>query len=166
MIWNKTKQKNNNKYSLQESWQNFGLIFSYFVTSVTVVTSTGCSLILYPGAFNMTTGPAHWELLARARYVAHIWYVIGCLSVFLSVCLSLSVCMFVYYVCRSVCLSEGLSLSLSLYVCVFCLHVCLSVCLSSCLSVWWLKFYNGACNMTTRCVQWELLRRFRCGVDI
>ena len=28
----------------------------------------GCSLLLYPGAFNMTTGPAHWELLVRARY--------------------------------------------------------------------------------------------------
>lgn len=27
----------------------------------------GCSLLLYPGAFNMTTGPAHWELLQRAR---------------------------------------------------------------------------------------------------
>ncbi|CAH1796635.1 unnamed protein product [Owenia fusiformis] len=29
----------------------------------------GCSLLLYPGAFNMTTGPAHWELLQRARAV-------------------------------------------------------------------------------------------------
>eukprot|EP01135_Chromosphaera_perkinsii_P000339 Nk52_evm1s74 gene=Nk52_evmTU1s74 len=29
----------------------------------------GCGLLLYPGAFNMTTGPAHWELLARARAV-------------------------------------------------------------------------------------------------
>ncbi|EDQ92339.1 uncharacterized protein MONBRDRAFT_14153 [Monosiga brevicollis MX1] len=27
----------------------------------------GCSLLLYPGAFNMTTGPAHWELLQRGR---------------------------------------------------------------------------------------------------
>jgi predicted amidohydrolase len=27
----------------------------------------GCSLIIYPGAFNMTTGPLHWKLLARAR---------------------------------------------------------------------------------------------------
>uniref|UniRef100_A0A6B2LDZ4 CN hydrolase domain-containing protein n=2 Tax=Arcella intermedia TaxID=1963864 RepID=A0A6B2LDZ4_9EUKA len=26
-----------------------------------------CKLIVYPGAFNMTTGPAHWELLQRAR---------------------------------------------------------------------------------------------------
>ena len=27
----------------------------------------GVDLLVYPGAFNMTTGPAHWELLARAR---------------------------------------------------------------------------------------------------
>ncbi|XP_045538820.1 omega-amidase NIT2 isoform X1 [Papilio machaon] len=27
----------------------------------------GCSLLVYPGAFNMTTGPKHWELLGRAR---------------------------------------------------------------------------------------------------
>lgn len=25
------------------------------------------NLLVYPGAFNMTTGPAHWDLLARAR---------------------------------------------------------------------------------------------------
>ncbi|CAK1581296.1 unnamed protein product [Parnassius mnemosyne] len=29
----------------------------------------GCSLLVYPGAFNMTTGPQHWELLGRARAV-------------------------------------------------------------------------------------------------
>ncbi len=27
----------------------------------------GASLLVYPGAFNHITGPAHWELLARAR---------------------------------------------------------------------------------------------------
>lgn len=30
---------------------------------------TGCGLIVYPGAFNMTTGPKHWTLLQRARAV-------------------------------------------------------------------------------------------------
>ena len=29
----------------------------------------GCKVLIYPGAFNMTTGPAHWELLQRARAV-------------------------------------------------------------------------------------------------
>jgi omega-amidase len=28
-----------------------------------------CNILIYPGAFNMTTGPAHWELLQRARAV-------------------------------------------------------------------------------------------------
>lgn len=27
----------------------------------------GCNLLMYPGAFNMKTGPLHWELLARSR---------------------------------------------------------------------------------------------------
>lgn len=27
----------------------------------------GAGLLIYPGAFNMVTGPAHWELLMRAR---------------------------------------------------------------------------------------------------
>jgi len=29
----------------------------------------GCRILIYPGAFNLTTGPAHWELLQRARAV-------------------------------------------------------------------------------------------------
>jgi hypothetical protein len=29
----------------------------------------GCHMLVYPGAFNLTTGPLHWELLQRARYV-------------------------------------------------------------------------------------------------
>ncbi|KAJ7191077.1 carbon-nitrogen hydrolase, partial [Mycena pura] len=29
----------------------------------------GCHLLVYPGAFNMTTGPLHWELLQRSRAV-------------------------------------------------------------------------------------------------
>lgn len=31
------------------------------------MTLAGCKLILLPAAFNMTTGPAHWELTMRAR---------------------------------------------------------------------------------------------------
>lgn len=29
----------------------------------------GCHVLIYPGAFNMTTGPIHWSLLQRARAV-------------------------------------------------------------------------------------------------
>eukprot|EP01134_Creolimax_fragrantissima_P007086 CFRG7086T1 len=35
----------------------------------------GCDLIVYPGAFNMTTGPPHWELLQRARAVDNQVYI-------------------------------------------------------------------------------------------
>eukprot|EP00735_Rhodelphis_limneticus_P003946 TRINITY_DN1548_c0_g1::TRINITY_DN1548_c0_g1_i1::g.28296::m.28296 TRINITY_DN1548_c0_g1::TRINITY_DN1548_c0_g1_i1::g.28296 ORF type:complete len:299 (-),score=49.42,sp/Q2T9R6/NIT2_BOVIN/56.79/2e-120,CN_hydrolase/PF00795.17/5.8e-36 TRINITY_DN1548_c0_g1_i1:69-965(-) len=35
----------------------------------------GCHLLCYPGAFNMTTGPAHWELLVRSRAVDNQCYV-------------------------------------------------------------------------------------------
>ncbi|TSK42073.1 Omega-amidase NIT2 [Bagarius yarrelli] len=35
----------------------------------------GCQLLVYPGAFNLTTGPAHWELLQRARALDNQVYV-------------------------------------------------------------------------------------------
>jgi len=34
-----------------------------------------CKLLVYPGAFNMTTGPAHWDLLARGRALDNQVYV-------------------------------------------------------------------------------------------
>ncbi|XP_046407224.1 omega-amidase NIT2 [Ischnura elegans] len=37
----------------------------------------GCHVILYPGAFNWTTGPLHWELLLRGRAVDNQVYVAG-----------------------------------------------------------------------------------------
>ena len=38
----------------------------------------GAKLILVPGAFNMTTGPAHWELSLRMRAVDNQCFVAGC----------------------------------------------------------------------------------------
>lgn len=38
----------------------------------------GAHLICYPGAFNMTTGPLHWELLQRARAADNQLYVATC----------------------------------------------------------------------------------------
>ncbi|XP_057476552.1 omega-amidase, chloroplastic-like isoform X1 [Actinidia eriantha] len=40
--------------------------------------TSGVHLICYPGAFNMTTGPLHWELLQRARAVDNQLYVATC----------------------------------------------------------------------------------------
>ncbi|MGI6491185.1 MAG: carbon-nitrogen hydrolase family protein [Peptococcaceae bacterium] len=37
----------------------------------------GAEIIIVPAAFNMTTGPAHWELLLRARAVDNQVYVVG-----------------------------------------------------------------------------------------
>jgi omega-amidase len=39
---------------------------------------TGCHILIYPGAFNLTTGPLHWELLQRSRAVDN--------QVFMSMC--------------------------------------------------------------------------------
>jgi omega-amidase len=38
----------------------------------------GAQLIVVPGAFNQTTGPAHWELLFRSRAVDNQVYTLGC----------------------------------------------------------------------------------------
>ncbi|KAG6493663.1 hypothetical protein ZIOFF_048656 [Zingiber officinale] len=40
--------------------------------------NVGAHLICYPGAFNMTTGPLHWELLQRARAVDNQLFVATC----------------------------------------------------------------------------------------
>ncbi|XP_069495271.1 omega-amidase NIT2 isoform X2 [Ambystoma mexicanum] len=40
-----------------------------------IYTKKGCQLLVYPGAFNMTTGPAHWELLQRSRALDNQVYV-------------------------------------------------------------------------------------------
>lgn len=38
----------------------------------------GAKVIIYPAAFNMTTGPAHWELLFRTRAVDNQVFTVGC----------------------------------------------------------------------------------------
>ncbi|KAL4231181.1 Carbon-nitrogen hydrolase [Mactra antiquata] len=46
-----------------------------FAEMAQLYSKQGCKLLLYPGAFNMTTGPAHWELLTRARALDNQLYV-------------------------------------------------------------------------------------------
>ncbi|XP_048396561.1 omega-amidase NIT2 isoform X2 [Stegostoma tigrinum] len=46
-----------------------------FAELAQIYSKRGCQLLVYPGAFNMTTGPAHWELLQRARAVDNQVYV-------------------------------------------------------------------------------------------
>ncbi|WP_409199810.1 carbon-nitrogen hydrolase family protein [Methanobrevibacter sp. DSM 116169] len=42
-----------------------------------VMALNGAKILFYPGAFNFTTGPAHWELLFRARAVDNQVFCIG-----------------------------------------------------------------------------------------
>jgi len=43
-----------------------------------IANQQGCIAMLYPGAFNLTTGPLHWELLLRARAVDNQIFVAAC----------------------------------------------------------------------------------------
>ncbi|CAG8701065.1 11433_t:CDS:10, partial [Ambispora leptoticha] len=43
-----------------------------------IASRKGCILMVYPGAFNLTTGPLHWELLQRARAVDNQIFVATC----------------------------------------------------------------------------------------
>ncbi|KAL7170792.1 hypothetical protein ACSBR2_035630 [Camellia fascicularis] len=43
----------------------------------------GAHLICYPGAFNMTTGPLHWELLQRASYMLQLVHLLVMLVLFM-----------------------------------------------------------------------------------
>lgn len=39
---------------------------------------SGCNILIFPGAFNTVTGPAHWELLIRARALDTQCFVAAC----------------------------------------------------------------------------------------
>jgi len=47
-----------------------------FAAYAMILQQKGCKVLIYPGAFNMTTGPAHWELLQRARALDNQCYVL------------------------------------------------------------------------------------------
>lgn len=57
-----------------------GLVVCYdfrFPELSRLMVNEGAEVIIVPGAFNMTTGPAHWELLFRARALDNQVYMIG-----------------------------------------------------------------------------------------
>lgn len=47
-----------------------------FVEFASILTQKGCNTLIYPSAFNTTTGPMHWHLLQRGRAVDCQSYVI------------------------------------------------------------------------------------------
>ena len=58
----------------------FGLCICFdfrFPELARAMTLQGAQVLLVPGAFNMTTGPAHWELLFRQRAVDNQVYTVG-----------------------------------------------------------------------------------------
>ena len=58
-----------------------GLAICYdvrFPELATIAARSGAFLLVYPGAFNTTTGPMHWSLQARARAVDNQVYVAMC----------------------------------------------------------------------------------------
>ncbi|OAL62868.1 nitrilase [Trichophyton rubrum] len=58
-----------------------GLAICYdirFPETAMIAARKGCFLLVYPGAFNLTTGPLHWSLLGRARAMDNEVYVALC----------------------------------------------------------------------------------------
>ncbi|PHH81321.1 hypothetical protein CDD82_1022 [Ophiocordyceps australis] len=49
-----------------------------FPEMAAIAARRGAFALIVPGAFNLTTGPLHWELLARARAVDNQFYVATC----------------------------------------------------------------------------------------
>ena len=61
-------------------WGKLGLCICFdlrFEELARVMTLQGAQAIFVPAAFNMTTGPAHWELLFRQRAVDNQLFTIG-----------------------------------------------------------------------------------------
>lgn len=48
-----------------------------FVELSRIMALNGVEVLIFPGAFNLTTGPAHWELLFRSRALDNQVYAIG-----------------------------------------------------------------------------------------
>ena len=66
---------------VETPWGLLGVGICYdirFPELAMIMRTRGCKMFVYPGAFNMVTGPAHWELLQRARAVDNQVYVVTC----------------------------------------------------------------------------------------
>ena len=67
-----TLSPGNSFTSFDTPYCKFGIGICYdirFAEMGQIYAREGCNILVYPGAFNMTTGPAHWELLQRARAI-------------------------------------------------------------------------------------------------
>nr|CAG8502708.1 523_t:CDS:10 [Entrophospora candida]CAG8641475.1 5150_t:CDS:10 [Entrophospora candida] len=69
------------KITFQEKYGKMGLGICYdirFPEMAMIAARKGCVAMIYPGAFNLTTGPLHWELLQRARAADNQFFVATC----------------------------------------------------------------------------------------
>lgn len=72
----------NNFTVVNTTYGNIGIGICYdirFSEMASIYQKKDCFMIFYPGAFNMTTGPLHWELLTRSRAVDNQMF-IACVS--------------------------------------------------------------------------------------
>ena len=62
-------------------WGKIGIMICFdmrFPELARLMALAGASAVIIPGAFNMTTGPAHWEVTLRARAVDNQIYTLAC----------------------------------------------------------------------------------------
>lgn len=62
-------------------WGVFGLIICYdirFPEYVRLLALRGAKVVITPAAFNMSTGPCHWELTFKARALDNQIFMVGC----------------------------------------------------------------------------------------
>lgn len=66
------------RFRTEYGWIGVGICYDVrFAEMASIAADAGCVAMLYPGAFNMKTGPLHWELLLRARAVDNQFFVAG-----------------------------------------------------------------------------------------
>jgi omega-amidase len=64
--------------SFETPWCSIGVGICYDIRfpEYAMLLARNCKVLIFPGAFNLTTGPAHWELLQRGRAVDNQCYVL------------------------------------------------------------------------------------------
>ncbi|AZV57078.1 carbon-nitrogen hydrolase family protein [Clostridium sp. AWRP] len=65
---------------IDTKWGKIGIAICYdirFPELIRLMALNGTKIVFIPAAFNMTTGPAHWELLFRSRAVDNQIYIAG-----------------------------------------------------------------------------------------
>ncbi|CCG82742.1 UPF0012 hydrolase C26A3.11 [Taphrina deformans PYCC 5710] len=71
----------NSLTEIETPYGKLGIAICYdirFPEMAMIAARNGCCAMIYPGAFNLTTGPLHWELLGRARAIDNQIYVALC----------------------------------------------------------------------------------------